>query len=182
MSDKTNDGLKDWTELKPAPDAMQPDPGDWAKRPAIRVDDPLVLMDTETKPAIGTEAPCLLCTKMFEARPSIGDADQVCEECYKTYDDCAVILCEKCNRVQSRLKPGPQTDGYIVQKRQLLHLYDCPACCAGNAVLSPEGYEIHLIREIDEWHKHVRDKKIIVPVSGRTASQVLRVTPPTRIK
>jgi hypothetical protein len=88
-----------------------------------------------------------------------GAPDQICGECRKTYDECAVVRCANCKLgpVICRIIPGVLDNGYHVQKRSVLHTSACNVC--------RPGLKRSTIIEIDQWEKFVRKGKpqIIVP-------------------
>lgn len=125
----------------------------WRKLPQLR-NDRLIFTDTASVPGVGKIVPCLLCTDPFIMRPFIGEPDQICPECHKTYDECAVVVCWHCNVVICRLLPKVLDNGYTIQKRVVLHSDCCNICCPGLK-------ESHIV-EISEWERTIRPKKIIL--------------------
>ncbi len=129
------------------------DDTDWRKLPVLR-NDKLLFEDTESKPLPGAIVPCLMCTRPFLMGPFIGEPDQVCPECYKTYGDTAKVICARCRVTICRLVPKVLDSGFYIRPRAVLHSNACNVCKPG----LKESY----IVEISEWQKHVRPNKIIV--------------------
>ena len=126
---------------------------EWRKLPVLR-DDRLLFEDTSVKPVPKTEVPCLICTKNFEMRTYSGDPDQVCPECWKTYRDCAILICGKCRVVICRLVPRKTESGYTIEPHTVLHTDKCNIC-AGPDI------EKSMIVEITEWERYHRQPLII---------------------
>ena len=87
--------------------------------------------DTSRVPLPGEIVPCLMCAKPMLMPRYIGNPDQVCPECWSTYDDCARVVCARCKVVVARVKPGPTDSGYHVRKREVLHIDKCNVCANG---------------------------------------------------
>jgi hypothetical protein len=113
--------------------------------------------DTSRKPKPGEIVPCLLCSKPLMMLRYEGTPDQVCPECWETYDECARVICMKCQVVVARVKPGVTDTGYHIRRRSVLHLDKCNVCATGS--------EQSTIIELDQWAKAVgRKPGIWVPV------------------
>ena len=125
----------------------------WRKLPVLR-DDKLLFLDTSGYPLPGKIVPCLMCMEPFIMRKFIGEPDQICPECHKTYDECAVVVCVKCRITICRLKPSVLDNGYTIQPRQVLHSNSCNICFPGVK-------ESHLV-EVEQWERVVRPKKVIL--------------------
>lgn len=132
----------------------------WRKLPQLR-DDKLLFIDTSGYPLPGTIVPCLLCGKPYLMRKYVGEPDQICEECRKTYNECAIVRCGSCIKhpVICRLKPCVLDNGFTIRKQAVLHSNACNIC--------QPGIKQSTIIEVDEWERAVRPHKpqIIVPVS-----------------
>ena len=126
----------------------------WRNLPQLRGDS-LVFQDTSGPPLPHSIAPCLLCEKPFLVLPYIGTADQLCPECWKTYDETARVVCSKCNITVCRAKPAVLDCGYYVRPRSVLHIDACNIC--------HRGIQKSTILEIDSWIRNIRGKKIILP-------------------
>lgn len=149
---------------------------EWKKLPSVRETDPTLFMDTVKDPEPYTEAVCLLCTKKFEMLPSSGQPDPVCPECWRTYHECAIVICRGCRTIIGKITPKVLENGYIVQKRQLLHTKVCFNC----AVLATEqGYPKTEIVEIKEWEERQRPTKLILPMTptSKRGSSIVMATP-----
>lgn len=129
---------------------------DWRKLPVLR-NDSLIFEDTSGAPAPNTIVPCLICTKPFWMREYVGAPDQVCPECWETYKDAARVVCWNCRPQVTicRLIPKMMDNGFYIRPRMILHSTACNVC--------EPGLKRSTIIEIDEWMKHVRPGKIIVP-------------------
>jgi hypothetical protein len=113
--------------------------------------------DTSRKPQPGEVVPCLLCSKPLMVPRYEGAFDQVCPECWETYDECARVICTKCQVVVARVKPGVTDTGYHIRRRSVLHLDKCNVCATGT--------EQSIIIELDQWARAVgRKPGIWVPV------------------
>lgn len=117
-------------------------------------DDSLLWQDTSGYPLPGTIVPCLLCTKPFLMRPYSGSPDQICTECWKTYQDAAKVICIKCQVVICRIVPKVLDSGFYVRPRGIYHSDACNVCRPG---LSESK-----IIEVTEWERTLRPKKIIL--------------------
>ena len=124
----------------------------WRSLPNLRQDS-LVLQDTSGVPKSGDIVPCLLCTKPFQIRLSLGRVDQVCPDCWQTYLDCAVVVCRTCRVTIGRTVPKMLDSGFYVRPRMVLHINKCNIC--------DPGLDTSVIIEIDEWMKSMRPKKLI---------------------
>jgi len=129
---------------------------DWTKLPVLR-NDKLLWEDTESSPLPGTIVPCLLCMKPFLMRPFVGAPDQICPECWETYKDAAKVVCWKCRVTICRLVPKILDNGFYIRPRAVYHSDSCNVC--------KPGLTKSIIVEIDQWEKHLRPKKIIMPFS-----------------
>lgn len=126
---------------------------DWRSMPVLR-NDHLLFQDTSGRPAPHAIVPCLLCTKPFQMRPFIGDPDQICPDCWKTYADCATVLCVVCKVTICKLIPKVLDTGYYIQPRSVLHSDKCSICSPGLAMST--------VIEIQAWeNSYGRKKKII---------------------
>ena len=126
---------------------------DWAKLPVLR-NDKLIFEDTSSKPLPGAIVPCLMCTKPFLMGVFIGEPDQVCPECYKTYGDTAKVICAKCRVTICRLVPKVLENGFYIRPKAVLHSNACNVCRPGLA-------ESHIV-EIAEWQRRMRPGKLII--------------------
>ena len=102
----------------------------------------------------GHIVPCLLCGDPFLMRTYVGQPDQICSECKKTYADAAVVVCVNCDVVICRLRPKLLDNGYMIQPRSVLHSDGCNICVNGIT-------ESHLV-EVTAWEKRMRPKKLIL--------------------
>ncbi len=119
-------------------------------------DDKLIFTDS-SKPALpGAICPCLLCTKPFVMGVFIGEPDQICPECAKTYADTAKIVCAGCasKAVICRVAPGRLDNGFNIWPRSVLHSTRCNIC-------SP-GLRESTIVEIVTWEQTCRPSKLIL--------------------
>lgn len=124
----------------------------WGNMPTL---ERLKLMNTSEAPKPGTIVPCLLCGKPFLMRPYSGYPDQSCSDCYKTYSECARIVCNVCGVTIAKVKPQITDSGYYIKPRSVLHSDCCNIC-------NP-GLHKSTIIEIQRWERSVRPKKIIIP-------------------
>lgn len=125
--------------------------------------DLVVEFDTSQIPVAGQIIPCLMCAKPLMMRPYSGSPDQVCPDCFKTYSECAKLVCLKCNVVVARVKPGVTDSGYRVRKMAVLHIDQCNVCFKGETLLHS------IIIEVDQWEKATgRQHKLYIPVSYET--------------
>ena len=130
----------------------------WKGLPELR-GDALIFQDTSGYPLPGKIVPCLLCTKPYLMRKYVGHPDQICPECARTLDDCAVVRCVNpmCGGVViCRLKPKTLDNGFVIKPRAVLHSDACNCC-------SP-GLKESRITEITEWERLVRPKKAVIIV------------------
>lgn len=127
---------------------------DWRQLPILR-NDKLLFENTADAAIPGTIAPCLLCCKPFLVRPYIGSSDQLCPECWKTYDETARVICSKCNITVCRALPKILDCGYYIRPRSVLRIDACNIC--------RPGLKESVILEIDSWIRNIRGKKIILP-------------------
>lgn len=127
-----------------------------SKLPLLR-DDALLWIDTSGYPLPGKIVPCLLCGKPFIMRKFIGEPDQICPECAKTYKDAATVVCVNCNVSICKLKPSVLDNGFVIKSRAVLHSNACNIC--------KPGLRESRIVEVDQWEKFLRPHKptIIVP-------------------
>jgi len=128
----------------------------WQTLPVLR-NDKLLFQDTSGKPLPGSIVPCLLCAKPFLMRPYIGEPDQICPECWRTYEEAARVVCINCRVTICRLVPKVLDNGYYIKPRTVLHSSACNVC--------KPGLQLSHITEITEWEKRMRPKKIIIPSS-----------------
>lgn len=129
-------------------------------------DDRLIFTDTSTPALPGAICPCLLCTKPFLMGVFIGEPDQICPECTKTYADTAKIVCAGCRSkaVICRVAPGRLDNGFNVWPRTVLHSTRCNVC-------SP-GLRESVIVEIAEWERTHREHKLILtPATSANINQ-----------
>lgn len=115
--------------------------------------DMLVFQDTSGRPRPHSIIPCLLCGKPFLIGLYTGTLDQVCPECYKTYQECASLVCAKCKVTIAKIKPGVMDCGFEIKKRSTLHSSCCNIC-------NP-GLQQSTVIEVEQWMKTVRRPKII---------------------
>lgn len=107
-------------------------------------------------PAIpGNIVPCLMCGKPFIMPPFIGQPDQMCGECLRTYADTAKVICRGCRAVVCRLQPKLLDSGFYIRPHALLHVKACGVCRPG---LSESRIE-----EIEQWERLKGRGKIILP-------------------
>ena len=107
-------------------------------------------------PAIpGNIVPCLMCGKPFIMPPFIGQPDQMCGECLRTYAGTAKVVCRGCRAVVCRLKPAILQCGFHIRPHMILHVKACMVC-------RPNLQE-SVIEEIAEWERHMGRGKIILP-------------------
>lgn len=118
--------------------------------PLLR-DDKLLFIDTSKKPRPNAVVPCLLCHKEFKMGFFIGEPDQVCPECRKTYKDLARVICAKCKITIGRTIPKVLDNGFVIKKNMLLHVNRCNICTP--------GLKTSTIIEIDLWEKYRREAK-----------------------
>lgn len=108
-------------------------------------------------PKPGTLLPCLMCGKPFIMRLYTGVPDQVCPECWKTYRDCASLVCVNCKVTVAKVKPGISETGFYVRPQSVLHIDRCNIC-------DPNVKE-SIIIEVDEWYRRVgKNRRLIVPI------------------
>lgn len=103
----------------------------------------------------GNIVPCLMCGKPFIMPPFIGQPDQMCGECLRTYADTAKVVCRGCKAVVCRLKPALLPCGYAIRPHSVLHVKACMVC-------RPNLQE-SVIEEIDEWERTRGRGKLILP-------------------
>jgi len=126
---------------------------DWKKLPILR-QDKLLFQDTGGKPVPNTIVPCLLCGKPFLMPLYRGEPDQICPECWTTYQDAARVICINCKVTICRLVPKVLDNGFYIRPRSVLHSSACNIC--------QPGLKQSIILEIDVWEKQVRPRKIII--------------------
>lgn len=126
----------------------------------------VVLSDPgEYNPLPGEITGCCLCKKPFLMRSYMGPPDPICSECFKTYSECAKILCRKCKVVLARVKPEVLDSGYYVRPRCVLHSNGCPRCDKKLRSMKSGELGVTTIMEIDEWEQRMGRRKTIVQVS-----------------
>jgi hypothetical protein len=122
--------------------------------------DKLFWEDTSKPPLPGGAAFCLMCAAPF-VMPMYkgGIADQICEECSKTYKDCAIVVCKTCpgRPVICRIVPKKLDNGYYVRPRAVLHSDYCNVC--------KPGLKTSTVLEIEAWERTQRPSKPVVIVS-----------------
>ena len=123
--------------------------------PLLR-NDGLIWIDTARAPTPNGIVPCLLCTKPFVMPVFIGEPDQICPECHVTYKDSARVICKKCGITIGRVVSKILENGYYVRPRSVLHSNSCNIC--------QPGLNESTIIEIDQWQRHIRQSKVIVPM------------------
>jgi hypothetical protein len=123
--------------------------------PILR-NDRLIFEDTVSAPRPGAIVPCLLCMKPFLMGFFIGEPDQICPECEKTYADTAKVICVRCRPQVTicRLVPKILDNGFYIRPRSILHSNRCNVCCPGISESS--------IIEIEAWERTRRPGKIII--------------------
>ena len=126
-----------------------------AELPYLR-GDRLLFQDTSGVPIPNSIVSCLLCTKPFLMLPFIGEPDQICPECHVTYKDSARVICKKCGITIGRVVSKILENGYYVRPRSVLHSNSCNIC--------QPGLNESTIIEIDQWQRHIRQSKVIVPM------------------
>ena len=126
---------------------------EWRKLPLLR-NDHLIFIDTSAKPRPGEILPCLICTKPMLIRPYTGTPDQICSQCWRTYADCAVVVCNICQVTIARLAPHITESGFYVRPRGVLHVTSCNVCAPGK--------NDSTILEIEAWNKALRPRSTIV--------------------
>lgn len=115
---------------------------------------------TETRgsypPLPGRIVPCLMpgCGKPFLMRPWVGEPDQICPECAKTYDACARLICSKCHVTICRVVPKVLDNGFYIRPRMILHVDHCSVC--------KKDITVSTVLEIAEYERVVNPRKIIV--------------------
>ena len=134
---------------------------DLNKLPVLR-NDRLIFEDTSGAPVSGRIVPCLLCMKPFIMPVFIGAPDQICPECWKTYNEAARVICRNCKITICRLVPKVLDNGYYIKPRSVLRSSGCNICQPG--ILEST------ILEITEWERTFRSKKIIVAY-GKNATK-----------
>jgi hypothetical protein len=141
----------DLAELK----GKQLAPANWRDLPDL-TNEKFIGLDLSKPPVPGKMTICLLCAKPFIMPQFIGEPDQVCPECIKTYRDTAKIVCRKCRKVIARQKPKVLDCGFYIQPRSILHVDKCNNCSPGLLVCK--------VVEIDEYMKRNFIPKQIVAV------------------
>jgi hypothetical protein len=133
---------------------------DWRKLPVLE-NRKLLFTDTVSIPRPGRIVPCLLCRKPFVMRMFRGEPDQICGECWKTYDEAARVVClgqgghPHAPVTICRLVPKVLDNGFYIRPRMILHSDACNVCRPGLTQSS--------IIEIERWERTRREPKIIVP-------------------
>ena len=112
------------------------------------------------KLAAGNIVPCLLCAKPYLLGFFMGEIDQICPECEKTYGDTAKVVCVRCRPRATicRVIPKILDNGYYIRPRSILHVDKCNVC-------SPNLTESTII-EIREWERAHRTRKVILGPHG----------------
>jgi len=129
-----------------------------------------VIYDASTNPLPGTIVPCLLCAKPYLMRAYSGRVDQVCPECYSTFQECALLTCLQCKCVIARVVPKLLDSGYYIRPQSVLRTSECSIC-------NP-GLEVSTIVEIDEWMRRNGSTRLI---SIPTRTQVERINMEQRL-
>ena len=123
---------------------------------------PLYLQETHQKPLPGTIVPCLMCGKPFLMRIYSGEPDQLCAECWKTYRDCASLVCTVCNITIAKVLPGITDDGFLIRRNSVLHVDACNVC-------QPD-IKKSVVIEIADWNKGMGlNRRTIVNFGGHNA-------------
>ena len=118
----------------------------------------ILFKKVKADPALpGTIVSCLMCGKPFLMPKFIGQPDQLCGECLKTYADTAKVVCRTCKAVICRLQPKLLRSGFYIRPHALLHVGACGVC--------RPGITESVIQEIEEWEKMKGRGQIIVPFS-----------------
>lgn len=127
---------------------------DWSKLPVLRQHG--IALDSWRAPVPGGIVPCLLCTKPFIMGVFIGEPDQICPECYHTFNDTARVVCSNCRPPVTicRLVPKMLDNGFYIRPRSTLHVDACNVC--------RPGINESVILEITEWEKTRTPKTIII--------------------
>jgi len=130
---------------------------------AVRYNESKLFWEDTSRPALpGGSAFCLMCGAAF-IMPlySGGPADQICEECEKTYRDCAIVVCKVCigRPVIARIVPKRMDNGYVVRPRAVLHTDACNVC--------RPGLKTSTVIEIAEWERTSRPNKPTIIVARR---------------
>jgi hypothetical protein len=118
-------------------------------------------------PLPGSITGCCLCSKPFLMRPYSGPPDPICSECFKTYSECAKILCRNCKVVLARVKPEVLDSGYYISPRCVLHSNGCPRCDRRLKNTKPDELGVTTIMEIDEWEARMGRKTIVEVRCGK---------------
>lgn len=132
-------------------------PDNWRDLPDLR-DDRFIGLDASGPLIPGKMSVCLLCAKPFIVPQYIGNIDQVCPECSKTYRETAKIVCRRCKRVIARQKPKVLDCGFYIQPRAVLHVDKCNNCSPGLLVCT--------VSEVAEYMKRHFIPKTIIPVTN----------------
>ena len=107
------------------------------------------------KPLPGTIINCMMCGNPFLMRMYTGMPDLICGACFKTYAECATVICIRCKIPVAKIEPSMLDNGFYIRPRQLLHTDKC-GCC------DPQ-LEVSTVLEIDQWVKAHGGRKVIVP-------------------
>ena len=118
--------------------------------PLLRTDE-LLFIDTSKAPTPNSNVNCLLCGKAFYLGFFIGEPDQICSECKKTYGELAKIVCAKCKITIGRTIPKKLDNGFIIKPKTILHIDSCNIC-------NP-GLKVSKIIEISMWERYVREHR-----------------------
>ena len=131
-----------------------------AELPVLR-NDSLLFEDTGGVPQAGTIVPCLWCMKPFVMPMYLGTPDQICGECWRTYQDAARVICLGHGGINKhppvticRLKPKLLDNGFLIEPRMVLHTEACNVC--------KPGLKMSEIVEITMWMKIRRPPRVIV--------------------
>ena len=117
----------------------------------------LWLTDSSAAPLPGSIVPCLMCAKPILMPKYTGVPDQICPDCYNTYQDCCSIICSRCKVCVAKVKPGVTDTGFYIRPRSVLHLDACSVC-------NPDLIESRII-EMDLWYDQIgKHRKLIVPI------------------
>jgi hypothetical protein len=93
----------------------------------------------------------------------VGEPDQTCPDCQKTYGDTAKVICSKCRITIGRVVAKVLDNGYYIRPKAVLHS-DCCNICKPGVVEST-------IVEVDNWQRTIRPQKIIIPATRYTETR-----------
>jgi hypothetical protein len=75
----------------------------------------------------------------------------LCPDCRKEVGDYSHLVCVKCRRVVTSVKPHKESDGFIYEKGRLYHTLTCPVC--DEALRLPEApvqiLERHIFKQMN---------------------------------